>query len=991
MMKNRQKKYPLLITLLIVLLFWIISASSCSGRDSQLLSEPDSNDLPAAYLVPEIEPTTPAPVSRPAPNLRISELMVRNHTVLQAPDGSFPDWVEIYNADSVPVDLSGWRLSDKHTGGYLLPEHILQPGEYFIIFADGSGRVEEDVFYADFSLSPKDTVYFFTPDGILADRMESGIETANHSLSRGEDGDVFETKYPTPGLPNTQTGIEAWSESLNPSGPLSINEVVVENYSTVPQNGQFFDWVEIKNISDTTVLLSEYYLSDNEDEMLLFRLPEQTLEPGSTILVFCSGREDLSFGESIHTNFKLDGREEDLFLSDSERVVDYVYLRDVPPGGSLGRHPDKAGWHGFLNPTPGAENGDILPYIDKTYLRAGDSLRVKNASGFSFKYYVDDEEVLTGELVLDEAWYERWITVKAFRNGQLISEDTAYFSRLPVLYINTSGGNEIRKTAYLNGTMLIQNNVDSDYYEYAGIIQIHGRGNSSWAWPKKPYRIKLESKSDLYSMGANKNWLLVANYLDESLLRNNTGSQISAQFGLVSMESVWADIILNGQYVGNYQLFEQVRLGESRIDIFDWEEEAERVAAAVWETEQEKGNKLDLSALEKSLKQDLRWATNGSFTFCGRKYTISEYTVVQGDISGGYLFELSAEYDEPSKFKTDTGIKIMLKSPKELRTNAVMTAYVREYWNALDRAWRSEDGYAETSDGRKHYTEMVDLDSMVAFWLTNEIIGNNDANHKSRFAYKNIGEPIRFGPVWDYDWGCGSIKTPSDGEGWVLATNAKKQSFFKDLLDDPLFIVRATEMYWSIHPYLEDLVREGGILEKEAEYLLESGLADQIRWDRKKTWPENAQGFEQGALMFRQYLRQRIDWLDTMFETDSVLLDSVRTLQSTCPYTRDENVIIAIPSAGTDTFSAHAPAEATMHRNEDVSLSVTVETAGAEYLDVYVNGLFDQSVAVRDGGTQFVVAAARLTAEGKNTISLIARNGSGKTVGRNFTTVLVLD
>ena len=51
---------------------------------------------------------------------------------------------------------------------------------------------------------------------------------------------------------------------------------------------------------------------------------------------------------------------------------------------------------------------------------------------------------------------------------------------------------------------------------YDGKIEIKGRGNSTWGLPKKPYKIKLDSKTNLFSMGKNKHWVLLANYYDSS-------------------------------------------------------------------------------------------------------------------------------------------------------------------------------------------------------------------------------------------------------------------------------------------------------------------------------------------------------------------------------------------------------------------------------------------------------------------------------------------
>ncbi|MBR6255277.1 MAG: CotH kinase family protein, partial [Clostridiales bacterium] len=155
---------------------------------------------------------------------------------------------------------------------------------------------------------------------------------------------------------------------------------------------------------------------------------------------------------------------------------------------------------------------------------------------------------------------------------------TDYESNLPVIYINTENGQGItNKTTYIPATMEIRNSEDPTK-DYSGTIQIKDRGNSSWIWPKKPYKIKLDSKADLLGMGSNKHWVLLANYLDESLLRNTMAFRLAEQMGVPAMQTTWVDVILNGEYAGNYQLCEQIRVGKERVDIFDWEDEAKEVA-----------------------------------------------------------------------------------------------------------------------------------------------------------------------------------------------------------------------------------------------------------------------------------------------------------------------------------------------------------------------------------------------------------------------------
>ena len=81
------------------------------------------------------------------------------------------------------------------------------------------------------------------------------------------------------------------------------------------------------------------------------------------------------------------------------------------------------------------------------------------------------------------------------------------------LTITTEGGAPITsRDDYVNGSMLL------DGVQRA--IEIRGRGNSTWTWPKKPYKIKLAEDAALLGTEPRDEWVLLANYADRTAMRN---------------------------------------------------------------------------------------------------------------------------------------------------------------------------------------------------------------------------------------------------------------------------------------------------------------------------------------------------------------------------------------------------------------------------------------------------------------------------------------
>ena len=129
--------------------------------------------------------------------LRISEFMAKNKAMLRDEDGDFSDWLELENCSDGLVDLSGWQLSDSLSKpGWVLPERVLAPGEYLLVFADGKDRRDSEL-HADFSLSEGETLCLRRPDGSLADRALCSGNLADLSLMRTADGSFIESRYPS--------------------------------------------------------------------------------------------------------------------------------------------------------------------------------------------------------------------------------------------------------------------------------------------------------------------------------------------------------------------------------------------------------------------------------------------------------------------------------------------------------------------------------------------------------------------------------------------------------------------------------------------------------------------------------------------------------------------------------------------------------------------------------------------------------------------------
>ncbi len=264
---------------------------------------------------------------------------------------------------------------------------------------------------------------------------------------------------------------------------------------------------------------------------------------------------------------------------------------------------------------------------------------------------------------------------------------------IPLLVINTEKAQSINnRYDWIRGKMIIDKQISNEL-DFTGEIEIKGRGNNSWGMPKKPYTIKLKEESFLLGMNKHSRWVLLANASDKTLLRNRVAFEISKKTSLAwTPDSKFVNVIINGSYVGNYLLCEQIKISENRVNI----------------------SKMSY-----------------------------DDTSLEG-VTGGYLIEIDRFYNEPTKFRSQfSNLPILLKEPEYL--NTYQFNYIQNYINTIE-------SYLYSDTISDNYHDYIDINSFIDWWIIYEITVNLDANLPgSCYMYKNIGGKLFAGPVWDFD------------------------------------------------------------------------------------------------------------------------------------------------------------------------------------------------------------------------------------------------
>ncbi|MBR2454014.1 MAG: CotH kinase family protein, partial [Clostridia bacterium] len=139
-------------------------------------------------------------------------------------------------------------------------------------------------------------------------------------------------------------------------------------------------------------------------------------------------------------------------------------------------------------------------------------------------------------------------------------------SLIPQVYITASG--DINRDAYIPCTVKVYDpsGVYSDIYDTESTIKI--RGNSTSSGEKSPWNIKFSSKVELLGLGKGKKWSLLSNMYDKTQLRNKLAYDFALDVGIsYTSSSTFAEVYLNGEYRGIYQICEPVDVSKTQVDI----------------------------------------------------------------------------------------------------------------------------------------------------------------------------------------------------------------------------------------------------------------------------------------------------------------------------------------------------------------------------------------------------------------------------------------
>lgn len=403
-------------------------------------------------------------------------------------------------------------------------------------------------------------------------------------------------------------------------------------------------------------------------------------------------------------------------------------------------------------------------------------------------------------------------------------------TNLPVVVVHTENGMEPYDKIH-EITAIVS--IISDDKILTDTATIRLRGNGSNQFDKKPYRIKWDEKHRVLDSPAKaKKWTLINNYGDKTLMRNMLAFELSRRFALpYTPFCTPVDVIINGEYKGNYQLSDQVEVKKGRVEIEEMDE-----------------------------------------------------TCTSGELlTGGYFVEVDAyANEEPLHFYSSKGNPVTIKSPDEDVILQVQRNYITDYFGRMESAVYG--GNFNT------YSKLLDVDNFLRHFLVGELSGNTDT-YWSTFFYKPRGdEQFHCGPVWDFDLAFENdnrthpINNKTD---WVYRSGGSYAGDMRRFVDNIANGSKGVAMLkdiWADARYNADLTAESLLeyVDECAELLDESQKLNFLRWpilSQRVHMNYQALGSYKAEVdVVRKYIEQRIPWIDKKLGFDASLVGIDNTL-----------------------------------------------------------------------------------------------------------------
>lgn len=323
-------------------------------------------------------------------------------------------------------------------------------------------------------------------------------------------------------------------------------------------------------------------------------------------------------------------------------------------------------------------------------------------------------------------------------------------------------------------------------------IKIKKRGHTSFFFDKSQYYIKLvndkneNNPQNVFGMGTDDDWILNGSMADKSMLRNYLAYRISAQIMEYAPRSCYCEMFTEEdgkyKYQGVYLMLETVKQSESRV------------------------------AIDESKRKNIYTS------YLVRRDRYTNYDTMLETYAR--INDLDNEY---------IGLKYPTKN-KETKENI---AYIENDFSNIEKII-----YSEKKSIFRKYPGCIDMNSFADYFIINEYFGNYDAGLHSTYMYKNSGDKLKIGPVWDFDQAMNNSMI-DEADPFTIAMQEK--AIYKQIFKDKEFVELVKKKYSK---YRESFLSDEyvfGVIEETEKHLKAAQKREWYRW-AEDYYDKNAYG-----------------------------------------------------------------------------------------------------------------------------------------------------
>jgi hypothetical protein len=477
----------------------------------------------------------------------INEISAANYSEIKGPDGEFKDWIELYNAGSTVVDLTGYSITDDQNdpSKFTFQSGKIQPGDYQLIYASNNNfpfkvhhwelAIDEDNDWRYYSssaqpdtnwrnLSFNETVWQRAPGGFgFGDgddnttipttkavflRRTFTVSDPNEILSA-----ILNVDYDD-GFIAYLNGVEIARANMGSPGTRPGNNVLAKSsHEAKMYNGGHPDYFYLnpKQLHDllrtgNNVLAIQVHNESATNTDLSSRawLTFGMKNSGSTYANVHSWFENTEY-EVYESNFKLDRHGETIWLYNSNGVLaDQQSFSYMQEDNSAGRKPDGGGWGAFKVSSPGSTNNNSTLYTgvcpppvfdhDAGFFTSNFTLNISSPlSGGTIRYTTDGSDPTTSSSQWNNGMSisgTKVVKARIFKSNYIGGEIVTHTFiknqsyNLPVVTINTDPDNLFNNNT---GIYELGNNADASYPYF---------GANFWQDWEKPATVEYFDRND---------------------------------------------------------------------------------------------------------------------------------------------------------------------------------------------------------------------------------------------------------------------------------------------------------------------------------------------------------------------------------------------------------------------------------------------------------------------------------------------------------------